>query len=41
MFQSPLREIRFVMHELLDDSVLEKLYAEVEYSPDFADNIVE
>jgi 3-(methylthio)propanoyl-CoA dehydrogenase len=41
MFQSPLREIRFVMHELLDDSVLAKLYADVDYSAEFADNIVE
>jgi 3-(methylthio)propanoyl-CoA dehydrogenase len=41
MFQSPLREIRFVMHELLDDSVLAKLYSDVDYSADFADNIVE
>ncbi|MEO8307572.1 MAG: acyl-CoA dehydrogenase [Pseudomonadota bacterium] len=41
MFTSPLREIRFVMHELLDDSVLKTLYADVDYSPEFADNIVE
>jgi acyl-CoA dehydrogenase len=41
MFNSPLREIRFVMHELLDDSVLAELYADVDYSAEFADNIVE
>jgi 3-(methylthio)propanoyl-CoA dehydrogenase len=41
MFQSPLREIRFVMHELLDDAVLDKLYSDVDYSGDFADSIVE
>jgi 3-(methylthio)propanoyl-CoA dehydrogenase len=41
MFQSPLREIRFVMHELLDDGMLEKLYADVDYSAEFADSIVE
>jgi alkylation response protein AidB-like acyl-CoA dehydrogenase len=41
MFQSPLREIRFVMHELLDDGVLGELYSDVDYSADFADNIVE
>ena len=41
MFQSPLREIRFVMHELLGDSLLGKLFSDVDYSAEVADSIVE
>ncbi|MGC4029123.1 MAG: acyl-CoA dehydrogenase [Steroidobacteraceae bacterium] len=41
MYQAPLREIRFVMHELLDDSLLAGLYPEADYSAELADNIVE
>ena len=41
MYEAPLRDIRFVMHELLDDRVLSPLYPEVDYSGELADNIVE
>lgn len=41
MYQPPLRELQFVMHELLDDSVLSSLYPETDYSAELADNIVE
>ena len=41
MYQSPLREIRFVMHELLGDEKLNSGYAEIDYSAELGDNIVE
>jgi len=41
MYRAPLREIRFVMHELLGDEALVKAYADIDYSGDLADNIVE
>jgi acyl-CoA dehydrogenase len=41
MFQPPLRDIRFVMHELLGDKALDAAYADIDYSADVADNIVE
>jgi alkylation response protein AidB-like acyl-CoA dehydrogenase len=41
MFHSPLREIRFVMRELLASQGLEQLYAESGYSAELADNILE
>jgi acyl-CoA dehydrogenase len=41
MYQSPLREIRFVMHELLGDGVLDKGYADIDYSAELGDNIAE
>jgi acyl-CoA dehydrogenase len=41
MYQSPLREIRFVMHELLGDQVLDQGYADIEYSAELGDNITE
>jgi acyl-CoA dehydrogenase len=41
MFHSPLREIRFVMHELLGDAALGPAYADIEYSAELGDNIVE
>jgi len=41
MFHSPLREIRFVMRELLDSSGLEQTYADSGYSAELADNILE
>jgi 3-(methylthio)propanoyl-CoA dehydrogenase len=41
MFHSPLRDIRFVMRELLDSSGLEKTYADSGYSAELADNILE
>jgi acyl-CoA dehydrogenase len=41
MYQSPLREIRFVMHELLGDQALDQGYADIEYSAELGDNITE
>jgi acyl-CoA dehydrogenase len=41
MFRSPLREIRFVMRELLASQELDQLYAESGYSAEMADNILE
>jgi acyl-CoA dehydrogenase len=41
MYHSPLREIRFVMHELLGDAVLEGSYADIDYSSEISDSIVE
>ena len=41
MFHSPLREIRFVMRELLDSSGLEQNYSDSGYSAELADNILE
>ncbi len=41
MYQAPLREIRFVMHELLDDGQLDRLYEDAGYSAEIADNIVQ
>ncbi|MFO1503393.1 MAG: acyl-CoA dehydrogenase [Steroidobacteraceae bacterium] len=41
MYRAPLREIRFVMHELLGDDALVKAYADIDYSGELADNIVE
>jgi 3-(methylthio)propanoyl-CoA dehydrogenase len=41
MYQSPLREIRFVMHELLGDEQLVPGYAGIDYSAELGDNIVE
>jgi 3-(methylthio)propanoyl-CoA dehydrogenase len=41
MYHAPLRDIRFVMHELLHDDQLSALYSEIDYSGDLADNIVD
>jgi alkylation response protein AidB-like acyl-CoA dehydrogenase len=42
MFRAPLRELQFVMHELLPSgSVLDAMYADAGYSRELADNIVE
>jgi len=41
MYHSPLREIRFVMSELLASQELEQLYADSGYSAELADNILE
>ncbi|MEY2853378.1 MAG: hypothetical protein RL030_510, partial [Pseudomonadota bacterium] len=41
MYHAPLREIGFVLHELLGDQILAKLYEEAGYSPEIADNILE
>ncbi len=41
MYHAPLREISFVLHELLDDHPLSELYADAGYSAEIADNILE
>jgi len=41
MYQAPLREIQFVMHELLGDQPLVAGYSDIDYSGELADNIVE
>jgi 3-(methylthio)propanoyl-CoA dehydrogenase len=41
MYQSPLREIRFVMRELLGDAELAESYQDIGYSDELADSIVE
>ncbi|MET0279560.1 MAG: acyl-CoA dehydrogenase [Steroidobacteraceae bacterium] len=41
MFRAPLREIRFVMQELLGSQALEAGYADIDYSAELGDNIVE
>ncbi|MEJ0099105.1 MAG: acyl-CoA dehydrogenase [Pseudomonadota bacterium] len=41
MFRSPLREMRFVMRELLPSAELEQLYAASGYSAELADNVLE
>ena len=41
MFRAPLREIRFVMSELLGAEVLASTHAQIDYSAELADNIVE
>jgi alkylation response protein AidB-like acyl-CoA dehydrogenase len=42
MYRPPLRELRFVMNELLGSApVLAQAYAQIDYSAELADNIVE
>ena len=41
MYRAPLREIQFVLHELLGDQPLANGYADIDYSAELADNIVE
>jgi acyl-CoA dehydrogenase len=41
MYRAPLRELRLVLHELLDDSQLNELPAYVEYEPALADSVLE
>ncbi|MDQ2639140.1 MAG: acyl-CoA dehydrogenase [Pseudomonadota bacterium] len=42
MYQPPLRDLQFVMHELLDsEAVLSPIYPDAGYSRELADNIVE
>ena len=40
MFHSPLREMRFVMRELLPGSGLERTYADRGYSAGLADDVL-
>jgi 3-(methylthio)propanoyl-CoA dehydrogenase len=41
MYHAPLRDIRFVMHELVKDAALVPVYTDIDYSPELADNIIE
>jgi acyl-CoA dehydrogenase len=41
MYRAPLREIQFILHELLGDQPLEAGYADIDYSGELADNITE
>ena len=41
MYKAPLKELRFVMHELMDDQQLAGLPGFSEYSTDFADSVLE
>ena len=41
MYRAPLREIQFVLHELLGDQKLDVCFEDVGYSAELADNIVE
>jgi alkylation response protein AidB-like acyl-CoA dehydrogenase len=41
MYHAPLREIGFVLHELLGDQSLAGLYEEAGYSPEIADGILD
>ncbi len=40
MYQAPLRDLRFVLHELLDTQVLSGSPAFVDYSPELADSVL-
>ncbi|HEX2493334.1 MAG TPA: acyl-CoA dehydrogenase C-terminal domain-containing protein [Steroidobacter sp.] len=41
MYRAPLKELRFVLHDVLDDARLSRCKAYDEYSPDFADSVLE
>ena len=41
MYQAPLKELRFVLHELLGDGQLAGLEGLSDYSPDFADSVLD
>jgi alkylation response protein AidB-like acyl-CoA dehydrogenase len=41
MYHAPLKEIRFVLHQLLGDARLSELDGLGEYSPEFADSVLE
>src|SRR5690606_42105892 len=42
MYNSPLRDLRFVMHELLDSGeVLQQVYSDIDYSAELAENVLE
>jgi 3-(methylthio)propanoyl-CoA dehydrogenase len=40
MYQAPLRDLRFVLHELLDTQPLAGTAAFADYSPDLADSVL-
>ena len=41
MYRAPLRELRFALHELLDDARLSRCEAYAEYNAEFADSVLE
>lgn len=41
MYRAPLRELRFVLHELLDDSRLSRCEELKEYDAAFADSVLD
>ena len=41
MYRAPLKEIRFVLHQLLRDESLSRLPGLSDYSPEFADSVLE
>jgi len=41
MYQAPLKELRFVLHQLIGDQQLTGLGKLTDYSPDFADSVLE
>ena len=41
MYRAPLRDMRFVLHELLGDEALARYYAAVDYSAELADSVLE
>ena len=41
MYRAPLKEIRFVLHELIGDERLTRCPALAEYSAEFADSVLE
>src|SRR4051794_6780021 len=41
MYKAPLKELRFVMHQVVRDDQLTGLAAFADYSPDFADSVLE
>ena len=41
MYQPPLKELQFVMHQLVRDEQLVGLDGFEDYSPDFADSVLE
>src|SRR5688572_20359527 len=41
MYRAPLKELRFALHELLDDARLSRCEAYAEYNAEFADSVLE
>ncbi len=41
MYHAPLKDMRFVMHEVLGDGALQQWYADVDYSGELADSVLD
>ena len=41
MYHSPLKDMRFVMHEVLGDAALQQWYGDVDYSGELADSVLD